>query len=126
MHGNKSYTLNYAACSFINEKIKNNENYLSLNFTSLFYCPINKSILGKYKIFLKDNDVLNKDSVQAFVKSNNVKYILVSKLNSIGTSVGLDIMERKLNDKQSKILNNYLIYKKIVYEDKNSKIYSVN
>ena len=92
----------------------------------MFYCPINKSILGKYKIFLKDNDVLNKDSVQAFVKSNNVKYILVSKLNSIGTSVGLDIMERKLNDKQSKILNNYLIYKKIVYEDKNSKIYSVN
>ena len=107
MHGNKSFTLNYAACRFINEKIKNNENYLSLNFTSLFYCPINKSILGKYKIFLKDNDVLNKDSVQTFVKSNNVKYILVSKLNSIGTSVGLDITERKLSDKQSKILNNW-------------------
>ena len=122
--GNKNYTINYAACDFINNKINENENYISLNFTSLFYCPINSSILGKYKNFLNENETIDKKKIENFININNVKYVLISKINSVGTSVGLKTTKRVFNSKQLIILD-YLINKKIAYEDKLSKIYVV-
>lgn len=122
-HSSVNHTTNYNACKFLENRLKKSESYISLNFRSLFYCPVTNSIYGKFNNFLEENLTFSKKKIENFFYNNNVKYVLLTKVDTQGLNVGTILIKKKIPTKQNEIFKNFIIDKKKIYEDNVSVIY---